>query len=156
MHIKTCILLLAYVVVSKTSFLSTTQCQNGISSNGTLIPRITFPSNGAVDELVADDQLFDIDNVSHCPVPLRTDYSVERTSPCVWRTLIDNDTNRIPVSIPYAKCHCRTCRTYGSDFTCRPVKRTMMVVKNISTDQFETQYIDVPIACTCVKNLMLS
>ncbi|XP_042293723.1 interleukin-17C [Sceloporus undulatus] len=93
---------------------------------------------------------------------LNGDLSKRSLSP--WKYNIDEDTNRFPSRLAFAECLCNGCidgKTGQETIALNsvPVVRNMMVLhrkpcRHADTDAegftFETKYIDVPVACTCV------
>ncbi|XP_048828890.1 interleukin-17C [Brienomyrus brachyistius] len=89
--------------------------------------------------------------------PLSTSYSNRSISP--WRYRMDHDEARYPSGIAFAECLCDGCIINGSEDTSYNsvvVKQTRMVLKRTRCPQnpdrysFESMFLDVPVACTCV------
>ncbi|CAK6979273.1 interleukin-25-like [Scomber scombrus] len=76
-----------------------------------------------------------------------------------WKYSIDTDNNRIPNKIAVAKCLCRGCiinQREKHDYNSVPVKASLMVLRKSRCPHdpdkyvFKTEFILIPVACTCV------
>ncbi|XP_010882467.1 interleukin-17C [Esox lucius] len=102
----------------------------------------------------------------NCPTSLNArslDYSHRSVSP--WRYRIDSKEGRFPEKIAFAECLCKGCiiingsghQAEDHNYNSVPIKQTQMVLEKTkcrndpSKYSFISLYIEVPIACTCVK-----
>uniref|UniRef100_A0A8C8RMK5 Interleukin 17C n=1 Tax=Pelusios castaneus TaxID=367368 RepID=A0A8C8RMK5_9SAUR len=105
-------------------------------------------------------------HVDSCPsVELKTSLDSEpnERSLSPWRYHIDEDANRYPQKLAFAKCLCKGCidsKTGRETVALNsvPMHQTMMVLRrkpcphsaSPGTFAFEVDYITVPVGCTCV------
>ncbi|KAG8437423.1 hypothetical protein GDO86_008211, partial [Hymenochirus boettgeri] len=78
-----------------------------------------------------------------------------------WSYRIDIDESRYPQKLAFAQCLCSGCidpnsGTETASLNSVPIDQTMMVLRKkrcpnqLSSYMFETEYIKVPVGCTCV------
>ena len=85
--------------------------------------------------------------------------NVADLSLCPWEQHIDVDNERIPRTIPFAKCRCLKCSgdLSNTPLSCQPVYKSMIVWKknNGQFDQYYQIRLRVPIACACSVPVLL-
>ncbi|KAJ7997739.1 hypothetical protein DPEC_G00215250 [Dallia pectoralis] len=135
---------------------SAEELQGGVQR---LLRRTRYPTE---EELM---RLTPVESKKRCPVSLQEhliDYSQRSVSP--WRYIIDRMEGRFPERIAVAECLCKGClitrsghQAENHDYNSVPIMQTQMVLKKTKCHNdtgkysLSSHFIQVPIACTCVK-----